>query len=204
MKQPLDVLKLYPPHDYTLQGAFASRAGRNPQRPFILYDNRTWSWESFDAAVLSIAAAKLGAARVAAIEMDPEAIGNTAREQRFRTTTELLAAVPAARFVVSRPEGYPELRASGLHLFVGQFSYMMTALLVMAAPAMVLLLLIDLSFGLVNRYAPQLNVFALTLPIKAWIATAMTLLLLGVFVEIVLTKLAQNRALLGLLDRAFS
>ena len=44
--------------------------------------------------------------------IDPEAIENTAREQRFRTTTELLAAVPAARFVVSRPEGYPELRAS--------------------------------------------------------------------------------------------
>ena len=44
--------------------------------------------------------------------IDPEAIQNTAREQRFRTDTELLAAVPAARFVVSRPEGYPELRES--------------------------------------------------------------------------------------------
>ena len=44
--------------------------------------------------------------------IDAEAIEHTAREQRFRTETELLAAVPAARFVVSRPEGYPELQES--------------------------------------------------------------------------------------------
>lgn len=99
---------------------------------------------------------------------------------------------------------FPHIQGAGMHLFVGQFSYLMTALLVMAAPAMVLLLLIDLSFGLVNRYAPQLNVFALTLPIKAWIATAMILLLLGVYVEIVLKKLGENRGLLELLNRAFA
>jgi hypothetical protein len=44
--------------------------------------------------------------------VDAETIENTAREQRFRAETELLAAVPAARFVVSRVEGYPELRES--------------------------------------------------------------------------------------------
>jgi type III secretion protein T len=66
----------------------------------------------------------------------------------------------------------------------------------------VVLLIIDLSFGLVNRYAPQLNVFALTLPIKAWLATAMILMLLGVYVEILLERLGSNRHLLGLLRQA--
>ena len=98
----------------------------------------------------------------------------------------------------------PVLNSSGLHLFIGHFDYLMTTLLVMAAPAMVLLLVIDLTFGLVNRYAPQLNVFALTLPIKAWIATAVILLLIGVYVEIVLKRLAANRGLLDLLDQVFS
>jgi carnitine-CoA ligase len=46
MKKPLDVLNLYPPHDYTLRGAFESRAQRDPQRPFMLFEDRTWSWES--------------------------------------------------------------------------------------------------------------------------------------------------------------
>ena len=37
---------------------------------------------------------------------------------------------------------------------------MITTVLVMAAPGDGGVLIIDLSFGLVNRYAPQLNVFA--------------------------------------------
>jgi hypothetical protein len=41
-----------------------------------------------------------------------EAIENTAREQRFRESSGLRTAAPAARFIVSRPEGYGELRES--------------------------------------------------------------------------------------------
>jgi type III secretion protein T len=99
---------------------------------------------------------------------------------------------------------WPRLHPQGMNLFVGHFSYMMTAVLVLAAPAMVLMLIIDLSFGLVNRYAPQLNVFALTLPIKAWIATAVILLLIGVYVEIILGRLGANRGLLELIQKALT
>lgn len=99
---------------------------------------------------------------------------------------------------------FPELHRTGMELFVGQFSYLMTTMLVLAAPAMVLLLLIDLSFGLINRYAPQLNVFALTMPIKGWLATGVLMLLLGVYVEIVLDRMATNRGLLQALQRVFS
>lgn len=99
---------------------------------------------------------------------------------------------------------WPVLKPQGMELFVGQFRYLTTALLVLAAPAMVLLLIIDLSFGLVNRYAPQLNVFALTLPIKAWIATGVFLLLIGVYVEIIMDRLGANRGLLELMQKAFT
>ncbi|HEX7172545.1 MAG TPA: hypothetical protein VF365_08060 [Candidatus Limnocylindria bacterium] len=44
--------------------------------------------------------------------VDPVAIERTATEQRFRTETGLLEAVPAVRFVASRLEGYAELRQS--------------------------------------------------------------------------------------------
>ncbi|MGJ7903206.1 type III secretion system export apparatus subunit SctT [Lysobacter sp. 1R34A] len=99
---------------------------------------------------------------------------------------------------------FPTLHAVGMELFVGQFSYLMTALLVLAAPAMVVLLLIDLTFGLVNRFAPQLNVFTITMPIKAWLATWIILLMLGVYVEIVLDRLNDNRGLLDALNRVFT
>ncbi len=51
MKKPLEVLHLYPEHDYTLNGALASRAGRDPSRPFMLFNGRTWSWGEFAKAV---------------------------------------------------------------------------------------------------------------------------------------------------------
>ncbi|HET6492373.1 MAG TPA: AMP-binding protein [Burkholderiales bacterium] len=51
MKTPLEVLRLYPPHDYTLRGAFESRAQRAPHRPFMRFDRKTWTWEEFAAAV---------------------------------------------------------------------------------------------------------------------------------------------------------
>jgi crotonobetaine/carnitine-CoA ligase len=50
MLTPLEVLKLYPEHDYTLQGAFESRAQRDPDRPFIIFAGKTWSWAEFGAA----------------------------------------------------------------------------------------------------------------------------------------------------------
>ena len=55
MKQPLEVLRLYAEHNYTLSGAFASRAARNPQREFILFNGKSWSWQAFDEAVERIA-----------------------------------------------------------------------------------------------------------------------------------------------------
>jgi crotonobetaine/carnitine-CoA ligase len=60
MKKPLDVLRLYPAHDYTLNGALASRAGRDPARLFMRFRDRTWSWGEFmqtvDAAARVLAA----------------------------------------------------------------------------------------------------------------------------------------------------
>ena len=55
MKKPLEVLQLYPEHDYTLSGAFASRAARDPAREFILYNGRSWSWQAFGETVKSVA-----------------------------------------------------------------------------------------------------------------------------------------------------
>jgi crotonobetaine/carnitine-CoA ligase len=52
MLSPLEVLALYPAHDYSLNGVFASRMRRDPQRPFIVYDGRTISWREFHGMVV--------------------------------------------------------------------------------------------------------------------------------------------------------
>lgn len=90
----------------------------------------------------------------------------------------------------------PVLRPDGLHFFVGQFSYFMSAVLMLSAPGLVVMSLADIALGLVNRYAQQLNVFALSMPIKAWMSTWVLLLALGAMVEVVMRKLVENRGLL--------
>lgn len=55
MKKPLEVLKRYPAHDYTLNGAFASRAGEDPDRAFLLYGGKTWSWREFAGTADAVA-----------------------------------------------------------------------------------------------------------------------------------------------------
>lgn len=61
MKTPLEILRLYPAHDYTLRGALESRAQRDPLRPFMLFGDKTWSWHEF--AAHADGAARLLAAR---------------------------------------------------------------------------------------------------------------------------------------------
>jgi crotonobetaine/carnitine-CoA ligase len=61
MKKPLEVLRLYPDHDYTLEGAFESRLRSDPARPFMLFAGKTWSWAEFGETAER--AARLFAAR---------------------------------------------------------------------------------------------------------------------------------------------
>jgi crotonobetaine/carnitine-CoA ligase len=51
MKTPIEVLGIYPEHDGTLQGVLASRARQDPQRPFLLFQDATWSWGRFEIAI---------------------------------------------------------------------------------------------------------------------------------------------------------
>ncbi len=52
---PLEVVSLYPPHDYTLKSLFETRTCVNPSRPFLFFKDTTWTWEAFDAAIDSTA-----------------------------------------------------------------------------------------------------------------------------------------------------
>ena len=54
-----------------------------------------------------------------------------------------------------------------------------------AAPVLTVLFLIDMALGLMNRFAQQLNVFTLSLSIKAFAATLVLFMLAGSYVEIV-------------------
>lgn len=98
---------------------------------------------------------------------------------------------------------FPNLNLSSASFFSQQFSYIMTTALLLAAPAILLLALVDLCFGLINRFAQQINVLALSLPIKSWVATWIMMLNLGLIMEIVIRKLYENREILQILKQLF-
>ena len=57
MLTPLEVLRLYPEHDGTIEGAFATRMARDPDRPLLVHGGRTRSWRECDELVGRLAAA---------------------------------------------------------------------------------------------------------------------------------------------------
>lgn len=68
-------------------------------------------------------------------------------------------------------------------LFVQQMDSMMTAVLKTAAPVLVILMLIDLGFGLVTRAADKLEPSSLSQPVKGAVTMLLLALLVGLFVE---------------------
>jgi type III secretion protein T len=95
----------------------------------------------------------------------------------------------------------PPFKGAAQELVIGEFDSLLTTALLLAAPALVVMSLLDLALGLVNRYAQQLNVFSLTMSLKAWVAVWIVMLSLGSFVAVIMEKLFENRGLLQQLHR---
>ncbi|MDR3299155.1 MAG: type III secretion system export apparatus subunit SctT [Candidatus Accumulibacter sp.] len=72
---------------------------------------------------------------------------------------------------------------------MGQFSRLMTIAVVFAAPIALICLLCDVSLGIINRFAPQLNVFFLSMPIKSALGLLMILLYLRTLLPLVTREL---------------
>jgi type III secretion protein T len=75
------------------------------------------------------------------------------------------------------------LDPAGAAFFADEWQDIMGGALALASPAIVVLALVDLTLGLINRYAQQLNVFSMSMAIKSWIAVGVLLMLLAALVD---------------------
>ena len=48
---PLEVVRLYPQHEYTLRTLFETRAQADPNKPFIVFGETTYTWGEFHARI---------------------------------------------------------------------------------------------------------------------------------------------------------
>ena len=67
-------------------------------------------------------------------------------------------------------------------LIAEQVVYLMELMLLFSAPIVVACLLTDISLGLVNRFASQLNVYILAMPIKSGITSFLIIFYFGLLV----------------------
>lgn len=78
----------------------------------------------------------------------------------------------------------PDIRMAGVQMFEAEFGRIMLLALLVSAPALVLLYVVEGVLGLVNRFAQQLNVFSLSMSIKAVAATWVVLVQLVAIVQL--------------------
>ncbi len=69
-------------------------------------------------------------------------------------------------------------------MFGGGVNFVMSSALVLCSPFLLVALMTDISLGLINRFAPQLNVFILSMPIKSGLCAVLILLYIQPFMEI--------------------
>jgi len=99
----------------------------------------------------------------------------------------------------------PPLAESGVRLFESAFCRIMLMTVLIAGPAMVLLYLIEGMLGLINRLAQQLNVFSLSMSIKAVAATWIVWIQLASLVQLLQEDLlSQGGLVIGMLRRLFT
>lgn len=91
-------------------------------------------------------------------------------------------------------QAMPVLQPAGAGLFEAELGRLMTLALLITAPFLVVLYLIEGVLGLVNRFAQQLNVFALSNALKVLAADALLLLLLSSLVQLLVDDVATRPA----------
>lgn len=94
------------------------------------------------------------------------------------------------------------LNMDAVLLFEGELGRFFLIAFFLAAPALMVLYLIDLAMGLLNRFAPNFNVFMLSLSIKSMAAIFVLALILPLLAQVVIGELATRQEVgFGVLDR---
>lgn len=95
-------------------------------------------------------------------------------------------------FPLSMPLG--ELKAASVVLLEKEFASFLTLSVMIASPILVVLFAIDVSMGLINRYAQQLNVLFLSVSIKSLAAIVVLLLMMPFLVDLLIDQVASHSA----------
>lgn len=86
----------------------------------------------------------------------------------------------------------PDIEKVGLEQYASEFSYYFQLAVLIASPMIIVILLIDVMMGLINRYAQQFNVFFLSLSLKMLAAISMLFLTIVALIQLLIRELHQH------------
>jgi type III secretion protein T len=86
----------------------------------------------------------------------------------------------------------PDMNKIGFGYFGAEFSYYFQLAILIASPMLIVLLLIDMMMGLINKYAQQFNVFFLSLSLKMLAAISMLFITIVGIIELLIRELHQH------------
>ncbi|MCI5046711.1 MAG: type III secretion system export apparatus subunit SctT [Aquisalinus sp.] len=90
------------------------------------------------------------------------------------------------------------LNPQGVEVFKMHYGAMMSKALMFATPALCVMFVVDMALGLMNRFAQQVNIFALTISIKAWVSIFVVMACLGIVTESVIVE--THKVASGIID----
>ena len=99
----------------------------------------------------------------------------------------------------------PQLRPDASDSFESALARMMLLMLMLAAPVLVVLFVADLALGLINRYAPGLNLLTIAPALKSLLAVLLMMMMLGSMIDLLVNEFTvRNLGILRLIDSLFS
>ena len=96
----------------------------------------------------------------------------------------------------------PSMDMDVVMFFVAQFALISQMALLVGGPVVVAMFLSELGLGFISRFAPQLNVFFLSMPVKSAVATLMLVLFWGMLI-VFFRETLQDLDLFGLFGPLF-
>ena len=106
-----------------------------------------------------------------------------------------LGATYSSYAVVPVFGGWPALAGDTPEFMLGTLDSMLATMFVISAPVIILMFLATIGLGFVNRTAPQLNVFFLSMPVKSALGVALLVIYLQYILDILVYR--EESAILG-------
>jgi len=90
-------------------------------------------------------------------------------------------------------ETLPDLQRATLELFESEFSRFVQLIIMIASPVMIVVFMVDLSMGIINRFAKRLDIIFISLGLKGLAALLLLIIMVPSLVDILLMQLELHR-----------